>query len=243
MKRFCLVFVSLFLYVTIVFGQADKKNVVKVFPTSFVFGKGTFGFERALTHKSALTFNLGVPTGSSPYDYLPSDIQANTDILGGNLDGLMLMPGFRFYLSKKGVPRGFFIEPYFKYEKFNFAIDTEVVDDENERFQSTFDGKYSGTGLGFQFGFQFLIARTISVEWAIIGFEGKSAQANFTFTDLTNQVNMNDVYDELKADFSDNLPVIGDNIEYEIGSNFVNGKVKGVFLPGVRSAFSIGIAF
>ncbi|NQU54964.1 MAG: hypothetical protein HQ522_20790 [Bacteroidetes bacterium] len=239
-KKLSLAFLFV-LTVSIGFAQTDKKNIIKVFPTSFVFGKGTLGYERVINENGSITFNLGLPTGMDPLKYIPEEDDIN--YLDGKLDGLLLMPGYRFNFSKKNAPIGFFIEPYLKYESFGANITGEFIDDDNERYLADLDGKFSGIGGGFQLGFQFLIGDVVSIEWSLIGFEVKSANAEFTYTDLDGNVNMDDAYDFVVDIIPPDTPLIGDNMTYEKGSDYVKAKASNVIIPGLRSAFSIGVAF
>lgn len=242
MKKISLSVLLLFFSGLLVFAQTEKKNIVKVFPTSFVFGKGTFGYERVIDEKSSFTFNLGIPTGVNPLNVVSVEENDEMNLLSGKLNAWVLMPGYRFNYSEKGAPLGFFMEPYLKYERYNAIMDSEFIDDEKERFLSNIDANYGGFGAGIQIGIQYLIKDVVSVEWSIIGLEAKVANLNFVYTDLDGGVDIDDVNEELQADYND-LPIIGKRIEYETASGKVYGKAKGFIFPGVRSAFSIGIAF
>lgn len=243
MKKKGMFLIAFILVSLISFGQTERKNVVKVFPTSFVFGKGTFAYERVINENGSFTLNLGLPTGIDPFKYFPMEESGDIIINDGKLDALLIMSGYRFNLSKKNAPLGFYFEPYLKYEKFGTTINSEFVDDENERFISDITGNYSGIGLGFQMGVQCFIGDVVSLDWSFLGFEGKSGKIDFTYSDLSGGVNIDDVYDELQNNFTSDIPIIGDKLEFEKGAGFVKGKAKGMLLPGLRSAFSIGIAF
>lgn len=242
MKKTYAFFILIFMIHQFVFAQTEKQNVVKVFPTSFVFGKGTFGYERVIDENHSFTFNLGIPTGVNPLNIVSIEENDEMNLLRGKMSAWMLMPGYRINLSKRGAPVGFYTEPYLKYERFKVNMDSEFIDDEKERFLSNIDASYGGFGAGIQIGFQCLIGDVVSLEWSVIGLEAKIANIDFVYTDLDGGVDINDVNDELQADYSD-LPVIGEKIEFETGTHKVYGKAKGFLFPGVRSAVSIGIAF
>lgn len=235
---------AFFVTVSVNYAQTDNKNIIKIFPTSFLFGKATLGYERVINEKSSVTFNLGLPTGTNPLNMVPVEESDGINLLDGKLNGLLVMPGYRFNFSKRGAPLGFYIEPYLKYESFNVDFDAEFIDKElNERILSQLDGRYSGLGAGFQMGVQFFIGDVVSVEWSFLGLEGKSANAEFTYTDLEGNVDIDDVYNEVVGIVPSDTPFIGDKMTYEKGSDYVKAKASNVILPGLRSAFSIGIAF
>jgi len=242
MKKSALFIISLII-ISAGYAQTDNKNVVKIFPTSFLFGKATLGYERVLNDNSSFTLNIGLPSGISPSKYVSFEETEWLNLIDGKLDGFLLMPGYRFNFSKKGAPLGFYIEPYLKYEEFSTSWQAEFIDDENERFLSSFDGSYSGLGVGIQMGFLFLIGDVVSIEWSFFGLEAKTPNAEIKYTDLSGGADIDDVYVEIAENFSSDIPVIGDKIEFEKGSNYVKGIASDFILPGFRSAISIGIAF
>lgn len=242
MKKILMFVIFFTLTISICSAQTENKNIVKIFPTSIIFGKTTIGYERVINENGSITFNLGLPTGINHLDLVPDNYLDEINIMDSKLKGLLLMPGYRFNFSKKGAPLGFYIEPYLKYENFNVDFDSEFIDDENERFLANINGNYSGFGAGVQMGVLCLISDVVSLEWSFLGLEAKAANADLTWTDVSGGVDIDDVYDELESDFSD-IPVVGDLIEYEKGSNFIKANIPKQFLPGFRFAFSIGIAF
>jgi hypothetical protein len=230
------------LVISICSAQTDKRNVVKVFPTSVLFGKATIGYERVINENGSFTFVLGLPTGTNSLKFEPKGFSEEFNAISGNLKGLVLMPGYRFNLSRKGAPLGFFVEPYLKYEKFDLDFHADFIDDENDHFLGNIDGNYSGLGAGIQMGVLCLIADVVSLELSFLGFEAKVANADLTWTDESDEVDLDDVYDELESDFAD-IPLIGDKVEYEQGDSYVNANISKFILPGFRFAFSVGIAF
>ena len=224
--------------------QTEKKNIVKLFPVSPFFGKTTLGYERVINEQGSLTFNLGLPTGVTINRYLDSNSSEGFDPESGNLKGLLIMPGYRLNLSKRSAPLGFYFEPFLKYEKFDVDISGYFVDNEMERFSGNLTGDYSGFGLGVQFGAEWLISDVVSVDFTIIGTEAKIGTMELLYTDLSHEVNIDDVYDEL-ADGIDNVPIIGDKIELtkDAAKGLVSMKLPKQFVPGLRFTFSLGIAF
>ncbi len=244
MRKNILVTLLLAMSIIAVSAQTDKKNIVKIFPVSPFFGKTTLGYERVINEQGSLTFNLGLPTGVTINRYLDSNTSEGFDPESGKLKGLLIMPGYRFNLSKRTAPLGFYFEPFLKYEKFDVDISGYFVDNEMERFSGNLTGDYSGFGLGVQFGAEWLISDVVSVDFTIIGTEAKIGTMELLYTDLSHEVNINDVYDEL-ADGIDNVPIIGDKIELtkDAANGLVSMKLPKQFVPGLRFTFSLGIAF
>lgn len=238
-------FIFLFaISILIVSAQTDKKNIIKFFPISPFFGKATFGYERVINEKSSVTFNMGLPTGVQMENFLSSNMSDGFDASSGSIKGLLIMPGYRINLSKKNAPLGFYFEPYLKYEKFEMDILGEFIDDDDDRFPGGLNGNYSGFGLGFQFGAQWLISDVVSIDFTIIGTEGKIGTMELLYTDNSGGVDIDDVYIELE-DALNNVPIIGDKIELtkDVNNGLIVAKLPKQFIPGIRFAFSIGIAF
>ena len=242
-KILCLTFL-LVMSVLLGSAQTEKRNIVKIFPASPFFGKTTFGFERVVNEKGSFTFNLGLPTGTEITKYLSSNSSEGFDPSSGNIKGLLIMPGYRVNLSKRGAPLGFYFEPFLKYENFNLDILGEFIDNESERFDGSLKGDYSAYGLGFQFGAEWLISDVVSVDFTIIGTEAKIGNMELIYTDNSKEVNIDDVYDEME-DAIDDIPIIGNKIELTKDANngLIAMKIPKQFIPGIRFTLSLGIAF
>ncbi|NOY97486.1 MAG: hypothetical protein GXO81_14175 [Chlorobi bacterium] len=237
--------ISLFILITFssvfVSAQSDKRNVIKFYPASPFFGKATLGYERVIDEKRSITFNLGLPTGVSIQSYLSSNISEGLDVHTGRLKGFLIMPGYRANLSKKAAPVGFYVEPYLKYEKFTMNLGGEFIDKELERFDSDIDGSYSGYGAGFQIGAQWLILDIISFDISF-GPEAKIGTMNVLWADKSGEVDIDDVYNDLDDSFA-KTPIIGSKMELTKGADYVKVRIPRQFIPGLRAAFSLGIAF
>lgn len=241
MKKFTAFAILIAFSISFLNAQTDKKNVVKIFPTSVLFGKTTLGYERVINENGSFTLNIGLPTGTNLESYAPSDTEEGLDIISGKLKGFVFMPGYRLNLSKKGAPLGFFLDTYLKYENFNFNVDGEFSD-EGELYSSNIDATLSAFGGGFAFGTQCLISDVVSLELSFFGLEAKAGTFDLTWLDKSGEVDLDKVYDELESSLSD-VPVIGNKVELTKTSNSVNANIKNQFMPGFRFAFSLGIAF
>ena len=95
---------------------------------------------------------------------------------------------------------------------------------------------------GFQLGWQFLIAKTVAIDFYPIGFEG--GVGNVTATVKTTDTNLiQQVYDNVNENI-DKLPsVLKGKVTTSKSSGQVDVKGSSIPFPMLRSGLSIGIAF
>jgi hypothetical protein len=152
------------------YAQTERKNLIKVNFLSPIVSTGSFFYERVISEISSVQLGLfytGASIGSG---------DAETKVRGFGIT-----PEYRFYLSEKGAPQGFFIAPYVRYQ--NFAL------------TSTFDGTedkatFSGFGGGAVLGGQWLFKDRVSLEvfggpgysGGAFKYEGDATEDDFTTT-------------------------------------------------------------
>ena len=241
MKKIIATSILLMFTITTLFSQTEKRNIIKLYPTSMAFGKTTLGYERVLNENGSFTFNLGLPTGMNFESYVPSETEEGLDVTTGKLKGFLLMPGYRLNFSKKGAPLGFYLDTYAKYENFNMIINGEYLD-EGERNESNIDGTFGAFGAGFAFGAQCLIGDVVSLDLTFFGLEAKAASLDVTWLDKSGHADIDAIYADMESSLTD-IPEIGDKVELSRTEHSVNAKLKNQFMPGFRFAFSLGIAF
>jgi len=217
-----------------------KSFTVKFVPAGLAVGKITFGAEYNFKRKQSITLLLGVPFDKSHninYENKQSDITSNAR---------SAMLGYRYYLGKKGRS-GFYAEPYLKY--LNLKASGFVDGDLNGR-AARFDThiSYEGYGGGIQLGFQFYIAKLVSIDMFLLGPEANAAKFSSVATDIYDNIPWSladgqqaasDLHDKVK-----DIPYLGDKIEISVNtsSKTVFTKYSG-FLPGLRAGLSVGVRF
>ena len=103
------------------------KNVVKVNLTGLLFKNYGFQYERMLGKKTSIALGYRIqPQSTLPFiDFLESQVDdpESFDVLEKiNFGNTAVTPEIRFYLGKKGGPRGFYIAPYARFSKFNVSV-------------------------------------------------------------------------------------------------------------------------
>jgi hypothetical protein len=213
----------------------SQDNVIKLGLTGLPIGQIGLSYERVMAEKQSLVINAGVLIPRK----LPGILVTSAE-LGDNskLSGFSIVPEYRFYLTgrKKDAPRGFYVAPYLTVSNYSVKFS-----DKYETHNIDIKGSLFIAGAGAQIGIQWLISDVVSIDWTIIGLgiSRYSVQADLSSKDAG--VN----FPQMEADLKDEIvdaPIIGDKLKTNSGNDFMSVKLPIVHV-GVRSAFSIGIAF
>jgi hypothetical protein len=149
---------------------------------------------------------------------------------------------YRHYTGKSGLPKGFYLSPYLKYQAMNAAADVEDEDDMGNSYTNQIDLKVNTMNLGFQIGYQFLIGKRVNIDFYFLGLEAGLARVDGNFTPY-DPADVPDVADSVR-DLVDDMPsFIGDKMEVTQTSTSVNLKGNSIPYPFYRGGISIGIAF
>lgn len=245
-----LVFVVFVLFVLPVIAQNQnpetpgRKTVIKFLPVNYPFGAYSFEIERMISAKNAVTLGVGIPANLSLMGKY--GIDPNEDIEDANISTMHIRAAFRHYTGGKNLPRGFYIEPYLKYQKIdaNLKASFEVEENPDQTYMADITTpNLNSLNVGFQMGVQFLIAKRVSLDLYFLGFEAGMLNGNVN-AKVDPADNMPDMAAELQ-DAIDELPgFISNKLEVTSGNgDNVNVKSSGVAFPWLRSGISIGIAF
>lgn len=224
-----------------------KKNIVKVNLMALGFKNYSFQYERVLTKRISLAVGVStMPTGSLPFQNLFVDQFANGDAaLESNIRSLKVgnfavTPEVRFYLSKKGYGRGFYVAPYYRYAKFT-SEDFPVEYENGATTTNTIKLKgdiATNTG-GLMFGAQWQLGKMVMLDWWILGAHyGNSAGtlSGVPSTPLTSQEQQS-IRDAIEG-----LDIPLTKITADVNANSVKAIVDGPW-AGVRAGLTIGIRF
>ena len=103
MKKITLLIVAL-VTTTFAFAQ-QKKNVIKVNPLSLAVANISLSYERAIKENQSFQLQGGYWMGMNVGDT--------------KFDGLTFTPEYRFYVTDHGVPQGFYVAPFARYESLS----------------------------------------------------------------------------------------------------------------------------
>lgn len=223
----------------------DRKNIFKFLPVNLTLNSLSFEYERMINPKNSFELGLGIPMNQTFVNKFSMDWSKDERISDDELGVFSLRVAYKHYTGKSAEPKGFYYSPYFKYQTVSAsAHNVRTVEDDLGSFSydEDYDAEFNTFGVGFQLGYQFLIAKTVTLDLYFLGLEAGIANVDATVksSDLE-QVNSieSDVRDAI-----DDLPsFLNKKIEVRSGGNSVEVKGNNFFYPWVRGGISIGIAF
>jgi len=242
-------FVLVFLACWVSFGFAqdedsltiERNNVVKFLPVNLPFQSISFEYERMINPSNYLTLGIGIPNQKSLIGKYGMDV--NSELKTAELGTMHIRAAYRHYTGQRMLPKGFYIEPYLKYQKITGNGSVENTDFDNT-YKGKFDVNLNSMNLGFQLGAQFLIAKRITVDFYFLGLE-----VGFLSGDVTAISDQLADADNLKADIEKNIAdlpsFIGDKltVTQSADKKQINVNADHVPYPWFRGGISIGIAF
>jgi len=244
-KLFVLVF--LVSWVSLGFSQdedsitVERKNVVKFLPVNIPFQSITFEYERMLNARNSLILGVGLPNQQSIIGKYGMD--ASSDLKTAELGTMHIRAAYRHYTGRGVLPKGFYIEPYLKYQKItgNASVENSNL---NDTYKGNLDVNLNTLSAGFQLGAQFLIAKRVTLDFYFLGFEAGMLSGNVTaisdqLADADNlKANIEDAISNLPSFIGDKLTVTQSTDKKEIKVNASSAPY-----PWLRGGISIGIAF
>jgi len=146
------------------------KNVVKFQPFTLPFNSISFEYERMINHKNSLTLQIAIPNQQSVMGKY--GINSNSDLKTAEFGTKVLRGAYRHYTGKNNLPKGFYIEPYLKYQQLKGGASIAGVDDQGDPYSGKSEIKFNTINAGCQFGVQFLIVKRVSIDLYFLGLEG-----------------------------------------------------------------------
>ncbi len=219
----------------------ERKNVVKFLPVNIPFQSISFEYERMINAKNSLTLGIGLPNQKSIIGKY--GIDGSSDLKTAEIGTMHLRAAFRHYTGKSMLPKGFYIEPYLKYQKITGNAGISGIEDQTgQPYSGTFDVNLNTMNLGFQLGTQFLIAKRVTLDLYFFGLEAGFMSGNVNA--VSDQISdANNIKDDLDKAIADLPSFIGDKITVTQSGNKVNAKASSIPYPWIRGGISIGIAF
>ncbi len=229
----------------------DGKTLVKANLLGMPLRNFSFYGERILTKRMSLV--LGYNTmleGQIPFIKSFTD---DRELIDMQVSSTSFTPEIRFYLSKSGYSKGFYIAPYYRFEKFNvgeLAVDVDYDIDEypgTEPFDDTLTtkGGLNTHSFGVLLGVQWMMGKkkNIILDWTILGVHYGtnkiSAEGRFDKTSLDL---IKDAVDQIRTDLQEELGDMATINRLEADGNSVFFDMKTPWAM-VKMSISIGFRF
>ncbi len=235
--------------------KLSRGNVFKFLPINIPFQSLSFEYERMINPKNSFTIGVGIPTQKSIIGMFGSN--ETSSLKTANFSTMHVRAAYRHYTGKSQLPRGFYVEPYVKYQ--DISCSAGVSGTESQYFQpyaSDLSIKLNTMNFGLQFGTQILIAKRVSLDFYFLGVEAGFLRGDLSGTVKLTNSNLpsnadqiltsatNTIVSNINSSKTDVLPAfIGNKITISQTGNRVNAKINGVPYPWLRAGISLGIAF
>jgi len=229
--------ITLLVLITILFNTitkaTDYENVVKFLPQNLYFNSATFEWEHAHRGKNAFTIGVGLPMTASLFGRFCIE---EDDFHKANWGSSSLRIAYRWY-SNKTTPYGFYVEAA---AKTQYSLITGSMPDPN---QGQIKANLTTGSLGFQLGYQTVIAERFTFDIYFLGLEGGIAggRARSISTDSQSGAYMQD-YMVKNVDLF--MPkMVSKKFEATAADKIVHAKLNNFFYPWIRCGFSFGFRF
>ena len=224
------------------------KNLVKVNVTSIPLRNFSFQYERSLTRKISGAISLRLmPNGGLPLKNLAKKIidddESWTHIEKIEISNFAITPEVRFYMGKNPL-RGFYIAPFARLASYNVDMpvefEVEPVNPGDPKIEENIplNGKISSITGGVLFGAQWKLAKSIYLDWWILGPHYGNATGSITGNKNLSQLEQDGLRQAI--DSLEDIPFIEG--APKVNDDGVRINVKGPW-GGLRSGLSIGYRF
>jgi len=223
-----------------------QQNVVKVGLSGVYYGNMSLGYERAISDNSSLNFNIGywdMNTGIFDVDkyYFPNEDDVIFESFG---KGFNTSIDYRFYIGQNQKTFGFYMAPYLRYwnKAFYLSDIIPVSQMNNQRILFDIEAKASSIGLGFQLGYHWLIYDKISIDWYFLGIGLEKMNLNGKYNAPRHETfNYAYIEDDIWKTFED-VKFLHNKLSTEVTPDNLLLKLP-LWLPGIKTGFTIGYAF
>ncbi|WKW46028.1 DUF3575 domain-containing protein [Myroides sp. JBRI-B21084] len=216
----------------------DSKNIVKWNVLGLTSSTLSVQYERILSENISFATTVNImPQRSIPYfDNVRKTINdaGATDILKDvRMQAYSVIPEVRYYFGKESA-QGFYIAPFFRYDRFVLDFPIEYIY-KNELAFITLDGSVNGFSGGLSFGAQWQLATNWYLDVNFLGLSYGGANGKLSGKrplDAEEQTNVKDALSDLEID------VI--KYKYNVDANGAEVKIKG---PWANAKFAVAVGY
>lgn len=227
--------------------QAPAQNMLKLNLPGVAINTYSLQYERVLTRKFsfALAFRT-MPNGLLPLrdkiidkaNITDPDVISTMGVL--KMSNTAITPEMRFYLSKRGRGRGFYIAPFYRYSKYTVSnMEFTIEDSPGNTRKIGLGGSLTSNTAGLLFGAQWRIAKILCLDFWFFGPHYGNGTGSISGTSsiplTTNE--QNDIRDQLN-----NIDIPLTTKTVTVNSSGASMSLKGPW-AGIRTGLCLGIKF
>jgi hypothetical protein len=222
-------------------------NLIKLNLTGILLKNYSLQYERVLNKKISIALQYRImPETSIPFKSSILKVVGDDDpdtkkiIEDFRMSNYAITPEVRFYLSKKGYGRGFYIAPFYRYASFT-SNDFNVfyTDDNNVEQSVKMSGKLTSNTGGILIGAQKDLGEHVVLDISFFGPHYGSGKGDFRGT--TSQPLTADEQNDLREQLEDiDIPFTDKTVN--VNANGASLKLDGPW-GGYRFALSLGVRF
>ncbi len=222
-------------------------NFIKVNLTAIPLKNYSIQYERTITRK----FSFAIAFRTMPSTTIPfknqiinavgaDDPDTKETIEKLKITNFAITPEARFYLSKKGFGRGFYVAPFYRYATFKTNdLVFSYEDDKNNKSIINLNGKLTSNTAGLLFGIQSYLGKRLCLDLWLLGPHYGSGTGNFN--GISSKPLTVEEQNDLKTQL-ENIDIPLTNKTVTVTSNGTSLKLNGPW-GGIRTGISIGVKF
>ncbi len=149
-------------------------NVIKTNLSSLAISHYQLQYERVTGPFTSFAVGFGIspnvslPFASSVKDNFDDEDVKNT-IESISFTKFTFTPEYRFYAGKKGAPGGFYLATFARYTHMSTKNIYPFTTDDGIPHELEVEGTFNGYGAGAMIGMQWLLGKSITIDWWIVG--------------------------------------------------------------------------
>jgi len=224
----------------------QKQNLVKLNLTAIALKNYSIQYERIVKKKISFAVSMRtMPATTLPFknkilNIVGDDPDTRKVIETFQLSNFAITPEVRFYLSKRGYGRGFYMAPFYRYASFKTSqLEFTYSDILNVENTINLSGKLTANTAGLMFGAQWPLGKNVSLDWWIFGPHYGSGTGNFS--GVASQPLTQVEQDDLRKQLEDiDIPLTNKTVN--VNSSGASMKLDGPW-GGLRAGISLGVRF
>lgn len=174
-------------------------------------------------------------------EVIKNDEESITDAFDqARFSNFAITPEVRFYLGKKGYGRGFYIAPYYRFARYKIQELNYTYEDVEEDININLNGNLTTHTGGFLLGAQWMLGKTIGLDWWILGPNVGSGKG--LMTGVSSKPLDADMQQDIRTTLEEDLDIPFTKTTVDVDANGARLKLNGPW-AGVRAGLMLTFRF